>query len=69
MKFIGITINGKIILQILFSIVLGWLVGSAINYINVFGSSEKAPLICALVLGAISLGRLIRQQNEGKVQK
>jgi len=55
---------GKFIGQALIGTLIGWLVGLGISWVNVFGSSGQAPIICAIVCGALTIGRLIRQQKE-----
>ena len=37
------------------SIILGYLVGELIKYINILGSSEKAPMICAMGAGGYAV--------------
>jgi len=41
--------------RILFSTFLGYLVGMAISYINLFGSSQNAPLLCAFGAAAFAV--------------
>ena len=63
MKIFGITINGNLIGQVLIAIFIGWLIGLGISWINVFGHSGQAPLICGMAGGISSLGQLVRQQQ------
>ena len=64
MKIFGITINGNLIGQILIGIFIGWLIGLGISWINVFGHSGQAPLICAMAGGISVVGRLVRQHRK-----
>lgn len=41
--------------RILFSTFLGYLIGVVISYINLFGSSQNAPLMCAFGAMAFSI--------------
>ena len=58
-----ITINRNLVGQFLISIFIGWLIGSGISWINIFGHSEQAPFICAIAGGISSIVRLVRQQK------
>jgi len=49
--------------QAVISIYLGWLIGLIIKYINVFGGSDKTPLICAMASGISAFEQLIRKEN------
>jgi hypothetical protein len=60
----GITINGSFIGQVLIGVFLGLLIGLGISWINIFGHSGQAPLLCAMAGGISSAGRLIRQQRK-----
>ena len=64
MKIFGITINGNLIGQVLIGIFISWLVGLGISWINVFGHSGQAPLICAMAGGIYAVGRLVRQHRK-----
>ena len=59
MKIFGITINGNSIGQVLIGIFIGWLIGLGISWMNVFGHSGQAPLICAMAGGISAVGRLL----------
>lgn len=63
MKSLGITFKRKSIEQVFVGIIAGWMIGLCISYLNIFGSSENAPLICALGGGIVALGRLLKQQK------
>lgn len=58
-----IGINSNVIAQILLGIFTGWIIGIVISWINVFGYSGHASLICAISGGIYESGRLIRQQK------
>ena len=60
MKIFKNTINVNLIGQVLIGIFIGWLIGLGISWINVFGHSGQAPLICAMAGGISTLGRLVR---------
>ena len=64
MKIFGITINGNLIGQVFIGIFISWLVGLGISWINVFGHSGQAPLICAMAGGISVVGRLVRQHRK-----
>jgi len=63
MNILGITINRNLIIEVVISMTLGWIVGLIISHINVFGSSDKAPLICSMASGISAFERLKRKQN------
>jgi hypothetical protein len=52
---------------IVLSIIMGYLVGELIKYINIFGSSEKAPLLCAMGAGAHAI--FIKYYKKSKPSK
>ena len=58
MKLFEAIINRQIAGQILLSIFVGHLVGLGIFCIDIFGSSQNAPMICAMASGVYSLARL-----------
>jgi Kef-type K+ transport system membrane component KefB len=64
MKIFEVTINRNFIGQVFVGIFTGFLIGMAISWINVFGHSGQAPLICAMAGGITSVGRLVKQQKE-----
>ncbi len=63
MKIFNITFNRQIIGEILISVFVGYLIGLAISYINIFGSSQNAPQICAMASGVFSIMRIYNRQN------
>ncbi len=64
MKIFGITISGNLIGQVLIGIFIGWLIGFGISWINVFGYSGQATLICAMAGGISAVGRFVRQHRK-----
>ena len=64
MKLFGLMINGNLIGQIVFGVFMGWLIGLGISWLNVFGHSDNAPLICAVAGGIAAISRLLRQQSK-----
>ena len=50
--------NIKTIGNIFLSIIVGYFVGELIKYVNLFGSSQNAPLVCAMAAGGASVLRL-----------
>ena len=63
MKIFNIIFNRQIIGEILISVFVGYLIGLAISYINIFGSSQNAPQICAMASGVFSIMRIYNRQN------
>ena len=63
MKIFDIKFNRQVIGEILISVFVGYLIGLAISYINIFGSSQNAPKICAMASGVISIMRIKNKQN------
>jgi len=64
MRIFEITINGNLIGQVLIGFFLGWFIGLGISWINVFGHSGQAPLICAMAGGISAVERLVRQNRK-----
>ena len=62
----------KSLKKILFSTFLGYLIGVIISYINLFGSSQNAPLICAFgasAFAAVSLkNKYLDEPYKGKIK-
>jgi hypothetical protein len=63
MKLFNITFNIQIIGEILISTIVGYLIGLAISYVNIFGSSQNAPQICAMASGVFSIVRINNRQK------
>ena len=63
MRIFNIKFNRQIICEILISVFVGYLIGLAISYINVFGSSQNATQICAMASGVFSIMRIYNKQN------
>ena len=63
MRIFNIKFNRQIIGEILISVFVGYLIGLAISYINIFGSSQNAPQICAMGSGVFSIMRIYNRQN------
>ncbi len=51
---------------ILLHIAAGYLAGLVIGYINVFGSSQRAPFICAAFCGIYKAAELLVRHNKAK---
>jgi len=63
MKIFDIKFNRQVIGEILISVFVGYLIGLAISYINIFGSRQNAPKICAMASGVFSIMRIKNKQN------
>ena len=63
MRRFNLKFNRQIIGEILISVFVGYLIGLAISYINIFGSSQNAPQICAMASGVFSIMRIYNRQN------
>jgi hypothetical protein len=59
--------NDNKISFIALSIIMGYLVGELIKYINILGSSEKAPMVCAM--GASAYAIFIKYYKNSKPSK
>jgi len=51
-------IKGKTIQKVVIATLIGYVVGEIIAYFNIFGSSEKAPLFCAMGAGVYMLFKM-----------
>ena len=63
MKIFNVKFNRQIIGEILISVFIGFFIGLVISYINIFGSSQNAPQICAIASGIFSIKRIYIRQN------
>ncbi len=63
MRIFNIKFNRQIIGEILISVFVGYLIGLAISYINIFGSSQNAPQICPMASGVFLIMRIYNRQN------
>ncbi len=54
----------KLIGEVLKYYAIGYLVGVLISYINVFGTSEKAPLLCAVGAGIFGFFKLLESDKK-----
>lgn len=63
--------NIKTVGNIFLSIIAGYFVGELIKYINLFGGSQDAPLICAMAAGGASVLRFynLKLKNPMKSDK
>ena len=63
MNILKVKFNRQIIGEILIGVFVGYLIGLVISYINIFGSSQNAPQICAMASGVFSIMRIYNRQN------
>jgi NhaP-type Na+/H+ or K+/H+ antiporter len=63
MNILKVKFNRQIIGEILIGAFVGYLIGLVISYINIFGSSQNAPQICAMASGGFSIMRIYNRQN------
>ncbi len=68
MKIFDIEFNRQVIGEILISVFVGYLIGLAISYINLFGSSQNAPKICAMASAVVSIIRIKNKTGERKIE-
>ncbi len=61
MKKLKFLFSTNFIVKIGLSVLIGYIIGLLLSYINIFGSSQNAPLMCAIGAGIFSLMRIKRE--------